>query len=338
MKEIDLNSLIYNEIITREDILKHVTQEQVYSYYIGEDVGKLGLYHSPLREDNIPSFALYFHKYEKNILMFYDLATSECGDFIILVCKMFGLDYATATKKIAFDLGISNLNIETQKKDIIYTKIVQKTKIKLGVKIRKWQIRDKKYWEQFGITKETLKKYNVYPVEYVFYNDIAIKAAYLSYVYVEEKDEEISYKIYQPLEEKVKKWINNSNYSVHQGYQQLPIIGDLLIITKSLKDVMSLYDCMNISSLGLQSETVMMKLSVAEEYKHRFKKILCLFDNDQAGKKLAKAYSDTFDFTTIFVPKYKNKKITDFSDLVKFKGKEQAIKIMNKIIKNTYAK
>ena len=48
-------------MVTKEDILQHVTQEDVFSFYMGESVEHLGLYNSPLRDDDIPSFNLYFH-------------------------------------------------------------------------------------------------------------------------------------------------------------------------------------------------------------------------------------------------------------------------------------
>ena len=70
MEKIDLNSLMFNALITRDDILKHVTQEEIYGFYMNEDIKNLGVYHSPLREDNIPSFALYFHRVNPNTLMF----------------------------------------------------------------------------------------------------------------------------------------------------------------------------------------------------------------------------------------------------------------------------
>ena len=75
MKKIDLNSIVFNDLISREDILQHVTQEEIYSFYMGEKIISLGVYHSPLREDNIPSFALFFHRINRDILMFKDFAT-----------------------------------------------------------------------------------------------------------------------------------------------------------------------------------------------------------------------------------------------------------------------
>lgn len=330
MADINLNSIAFNSLITREDILKHVTQEEIYSFYMGEDITSLGVYHSPLREDNIPSFALYFHKHNRNIIMFKDFATNDCGDFVVLVCKLFNLSYSEALKKVAFDFNLISTSVEANKTRAVYTKITQKDSVKLGVKFRDWTIRDKEYWSQYSIKKQTLEKFNVKPISYIFYNTAAVKAHSWAYVYIEYKDDTISYKIYQPYEIKIRKWVNNANYSVHQGYTQLPDSGDLLIITKSLKDVMCIHDCLNIPAIGLQSESVMMKETVMDEYKQRFNKVICLFDNDEAGKKLSKDFTEVYNIPHFFVPELPG--VTDFSDLIKEIGKEKAINIIKKEI------
>ena len=330
MANINLNSIVFNELITKEDLLKHVTQEEIYSFYLGESVNDLGVFHSPLREDNIPSFALYFHRHHRDTLMFKDFATNDCGDFVVLVMKIFNLGYYDALNKIAFDLGLSNFSLEVNKQLTNYTKIVHKEKVNLGIKIRPWMVKDRDFWLQFGVLKTTLTKYNVHPISHIFYNDTAVKASDLAYCYVETKDNKVSYKIYQPLETKIKKWINNADYTVHQGYMQLPQQADLLIITKSLKDVMSIHDCLGISAVGLQSESVMMKESVMEEYKKRFKKVICLFDNDEAGKKLSINFTNTYKIPHVFVPELPG--VTDFSDLVKHLGVTKAVETFKTII------
>lgn len=332
MKEINLDSIAFNSLITREDILKHVTQEDIFAFYLGEDVSSLGVFHSPLRDDNIPSFALYFHRINRNILMFKDFATGDCGDFVVLVMKMFDLPYGDAMKKVAFDLGLSNFDVIASKQMVNYTRIVERNKIELGVKFRPWMVRDKIFWSSFGIKKSTLEKFNVKPIDYIFYNESGVKAHQYAYGYLEFKDEKVSYKIYQPLEIKIKKWINNADSTVHQGYTQLPKSGDLLIITKSLKDVMSIHDCLQISAIGLQSESIMMKDSVMDEYKQRFKKVICLFDNDKPGEALAKKFVEKYNIPYISIPIMP--KVTDFSDLVKAVGIQEAGTIVKNLIKN----
>ena len=209
-------------------------------------------------------------------------------------------------------------------------KSFSKERIKIGIKKRPCNKHDANYWKQFGIRKKTLIKYNVAPISYVFYNGKAVKLEKLAYSYQEVKDNIISYKIYQPYNKRFK-WINNANYSVHQGYRQLPESGDLLIITKSLKDVMSLHDVVNITAIGLQSESVLMKQSVMDEYKRRFKEVICLFDNDKAGEKLSVEFTEKYHIPHFFMPKYDE--VTDFSDLVKVIGIENAKEEFYKCLK-----
>lgn len=315
MKSIDLNSIIYNEQITKDDILSTISQEQIYSHYLGEEIVHKTIICSPLRNDNVPSFGFYYRRDGSGVLMFNDLATHDSGDCFVFVCKLFRLGFKEALWKIAYDFGLSDVEVDAEKKKVLTTpKVVDTTPIKIGIKSRKWQQRDKKFWGSFGITKETLMKFNVIPITHVFFNNSPKKTDELAYAYLEQKDNHTSYKIYQPFSKR-HKWINNANSSVHQGYSQLPKSGKVLIITKSLKDVMSLHDVANLSSVGLQSESIMMKHSVMDEYKSRFEHVICLFDNDKAGMKLSKEFSDEYQIPYFMMPKIKN--VTDFSDLVK---------------------
>ena len=325
MDKIDLNSVIYNEKFAKEELFKYVSQEEIYSYYLGEDVNnsKRKLFCSPLREDNVPSFGLYYHRAETNVLMFSDFATRDCGDCIVFVSKLFNIKYKTAILKIASDFGLSDITISADRKKKILNikKSVSKERVHIGIKKRSWNKQDANFWSLFGISKATLIKFNVVPIEYVFYNSNPIKLKELAYAYQEIKDDTVSYKIYQPYSKRFK-WINNANYTIHQGYRQLPESGNLLIITKSLKDVMSLHDVIGISAIGLQSESVMMKMSVMDEYKDRFDRVVCLFDNDNAGKKLSKDFTKKYETPHFFMPDIKD--VTDFSDLVKVVGKQQS--------------
>jgi 5S rRNA maturation endonuclease (ribonuclease M5) len=335
MDKIDLNSIIYNEKFAKEELFKVINQEDIYSFYLGEDIttNRRKLFCSPLRQDDVPSFGLYYHRVKTNILMFSDFATKDCGDCIVFVSKLFNLTYKSAILKIAYDFGLANLNITAEKRKKLKNvkKSFSKERIKIGIKRKPWNKNDADYWKQFGIRKKTLIKYNVAPINYVFYNSKAVKLEKLAYSYQEIKDNIISYKIYQPYNKRFK-WINNANYTVHQGYRQLPESGNLLIITKSLKDVMSLHDVVNITAIGLQSESVLMKQSVMDEYKQRFKEVICLFDNDKAGKKLSVEFTEKYNIPHFFMPSNYDG-VTDFSDLVKVIGIENAKQEFYKCLK-----
>lgn len=337
MENIDLNSITFDERLTKDSILKLVSQEDIFRFYLNEDITEITKISSPFRNDRVPSFSIYYHRDKRNVLMFHDFATKDCGDFVVLVMKMFGLNYKEALGKIAYDMNLSEQNINTDANKQYYsslTKLKEKKVVKISISKRNWLVRDKMFWSQFGIKKETLELYNVIPLKYIFYNDNLVVAEDLAYAYKEYKDGIISYKIYQPhSSNKSFKWINNANYTVHQGYTQLPKTGDLLIITKSLKDVMSLRDVSNISAIGLQSESVTVKDTVMDEYKSRFKHVICLFDNDKAGKKLTNLFTEKYNLPYFYMPELPN--VTDFSDLVKEIGKQQANNILQKLIKQT---
>ena len=334
---IDLNGISFKEgLITRDDVFRLVSQEAVYAHYIGCSIDEISnKMCSPFRNDSIPSFSIYPYKNDPNTLLFHDFANKASGDIVVFVMKLFGIGYERALNKIVYDMGVSGLNSNNYNEKKILDelpKLREKKTISIAVKSRQWNLLDQNYWKQFGIRKSTLEKFNVVPVIYVFYNDTPVKTEEVAYAYKEWKDGALTYKIYQPLSPNKKfKWINNANYTVHQGYTQLPQTGDILIITKSLKDVMSIHDLIGISAIGLQSESVMMKQSVMDEYKSRFKKVICLFDNDAAGVKLSKSFSETYDVPFFLMPVEPN--VTDFSDLVKQKGKQEAIQIFNKLIK-----
>lgn len=333
MGEINLNSFVYNDKITKEDIFSCVSQGEIYALYTGEIMGHGTVISSPLRTDHIPSFATYYHKNGSGTLMFKDFTTKHSGDVVIFVALLYNLSYKDALWKIAYDCKLLNVEVTAERKAITQAKkVVSKAPVKLGIKQREWQKHDANFWKSFGITKATLQKYNVVPISYVFFDGNASKVDKHAYAYVEFKDNQVSYKIYQPFNKRFK-WFNNANYTIHQGYRQLPSKGKLLIITKSLKDVMSLRDVLRIPSIGLQSESVMMKHSVMEEYKSRFERVICLFDNDAAGIKLSNEFSAEYDVPHFFMPNIE--RVSDFSDLVKVQGitksKETFKKIFNEI-------
>lgn len=326
---INLNSILFDERITKENLLKLISQEDIYSYYMGYNISNVGLTSSPFRDDSIPSFSFFYHSVHRETLMFKDFALGTSGDCIVFVMRLFQTTYENALFKIAYDFKLSNFDIDAVKHHVEhFEKLKEKKSVNIGINKREWFKHDQDFWSQFAIRKSTLERFRVSPIKFIFYNGNAVKAEPLAYAYEEWKDAQLSYKIYQPESPNKKfKWINNANYTVHQGYTQLPPTGELLIITKSLKDVMSMWDTQGIFSIGLQSESVTMKESVMDEYKTRFEKVVCLFDNDKAGIELSKVFSEKYDIPHFFIPQLPN--VTDYSDLVKYGGVETAGSIFN---------
>ena len=174
---------------------------------------------------------------------------------------------------------------------------------------------------------EILDKFNVKPISYYWINDflcVAFKYHYSYDFYTE--NGLFRRKLYAPLEKK-KKWINNGG-AICQGESMLPYEGDLLIITKSLKDVMTLYS-LGITAIAPPSESSFLPLGYYNKQKKRFKKIVLFFDNDQTGIKKAKKFSEEYNLPYIYIPEGDEK---DISDYRKLHGEEKTKKLINKLL------
>lgn len=301
-----------NNPITLDYILSKVTEYDIYARYLGQF--KIGfIYNSPFRKDKNPSFGIFRSK-KSGKLLFKDHGNGECGDVIKFVELFTGItNYNDLLKQIIKDMQITNNTVLHSTKEI-----EKNNETIIGVVRQDWTNIDKNYWSQFGITLNTLKKFKVSSIKYYLCNGI-VKSIY--------KDENPMYaykvydhfKIYKPLADKYTKWRNNLTENDIQGYEQLPKNGDLLIITKSLKDVMVLYE-MGYNAISPSSESTFIPDKALEVLKKRFKRILLCFDRDVPGCKNMRKISLKTGLKGFLVHKKFNSK--DISDAVKKNGFE----------------
>nr|DAH77676.1 MAG TPA: DNA primase [Caudoviricetes sp.] len=297
--------------ITLDYILSKVTEYDIYARYIGQF--KIGyIYNSPFRKDKNPSFGI-FKSRKSGKLLFKDHGNGECGDVIKFVELYTGLtNYNDILNRIIADMSITN---NTKLKS---TKHYESKDTVIGIVRQDWTDFDKQYWSQFGITKETLTKFNVSSIKYYLCDGI-VKGIY--------KDENPMYaykvydhfKVYRPLADKYTKWRNNLTPYDIQGYEQLPEKGDLLIITKSLKDVMCLYE-MGYTAISPSSESTFIPDKALNQLKKRFKRILICFDRDGPGVKYMRKISLKTGLKGFLV--HKKWKAKDISDAIKLNGFE----------------
>ena len=291
--------------ITLEYILSKVTEYDIYAHYLGQF--KVGMiYQSPFRKDKNPSFGVFYSKRTKQLL-FKDHGTGECGNVIKFVQLYTG---KTNYNDILQDI-VAKLNITPETRLDSSKQYIPSTETVIGVVRQEFTDTDIKYWNQFNISTKTLKKFNVNSIKYYLCNGV-VKGIYKPENPMFAYKVYNNFKIYRPLGDKYTKWRNNlTEYDV-QGYEQLPKKGDICIITKSLKDVMCLYE-MDIPAISPSSESTFIPESVLADLKKRFKKIIIIFDRDQAGfknvRKIIKKYKD-LDFLFIN-KKFKSKDISD---------------------------
>lgn len=298
--------------LTLDYILSRVTEYDIYAHYLGQF--KVGaIYNSPFRKDKNPSFGIYYSKRTKQLL-FKDHGTGDCGNVVKFVSLYTGLtNYNDILSDIVKKLNITpTTTLDSSKQYIPSTETI------IGVVRQPFTKVDINYWSQFNISEKTLKKFNVNSIKYYLCNGI-VKGIYKEnnpmYAYKVYNN----FKIYRPLADKYTKWRNNLSETDIQGFQQLPAKGDILVITKSLKDVMCLYE-MGIPAISPSSESTWIPDSILEQLKKRFKRIFICFDRDVAGVRNLRKISLKTSLKPFLVHKKFNAK--DISDAIKLNGFE----------------
>jgi hypothetical protein len=176
---------------------------------------------------------------------------------------------------------------------------------------------DKGYWKQFGISIDTLKKFNVFSIKYFLCNNV-VRGTYKDTSPMYAYNVYDRFKIYRPLASKYTKWRTNLTNEYVQGLAELPKEGgNLLIITKSLKDVMCLHE-MGFNAIAASSETTFIPEDILQSLRSKWKHIVILYDRDATGMKKARDYSRQYRMDAIFV--HKKFKAKDISDAVRDNG------------------
>lgn len=304
--------------LNAENIFIKITGFDIFKYYV-TNFKKLDVsFCSELRADKHPGVRI---RQNKGNWLYKDFSFEEhTFSPIGYVMAKYVIGYGDALRKINNDfrlnLGAAPM-FKTKEVPIIHNREeIEKLEFsETELKIVSTPFKNKHlvYYAEQGIYKPVLDFYNVKALEGYFlskegtrkYIKISKTTTAFAYCYGNYK-----YKILQPHSDF--KWITNANKNVIQGWNQLPLIGDLCIITSSLKDVMLFYTygyaaCAPGSEMGFIPEDKL------EELKRRFKEVLIFFDNDSPGITSAAKYAAKYALQYTYVPEeYPEKDITDF--------------------------
>lgn len=260
--------------IDKEHILSKIPQEAIFEKY-GVPY-KEGLFRSTLRKDDNPTCSFYT---KRGKLIMRDFSGHFWGDCFDLVQKVYGVNYGEALQIIGKDFGFED---GIEKVPIIPSVLPERTKTSIRVKRRPWSKIVSKFWKEYEITKDTIDKFKVYPADMVWINGEPVykySPSQPAYIY---HWSEYNYQIYFPFASKNRPRFLISDGSLIHGFEQLPLQGDLLVITKSRKDVMCLYEH-SIWSISPIAESVVLGEEVIDILRPRFKRIISLMDYDNTG-------------------------------------------------------
>ena len=294
-----------------KDLLYKLTDYDIYSYYVGQfKIGKL--FNSPLRsDDKNPSFAIF--KGMNGGLFFKDHGSGEGGNAIKFVKLYKNINTKDELERELLRI-VRKMNPNSGNAIRTYSYSVDSGPTDIGIVRQPFTDVDKQYWKQFHISIDTLRKFQVFSIKYFLCNRV-VRGTYkeTSPMYAYKVDDK--FKIYRPLASKYTKWRTNLTNRNVQGLSELPVEGgNLLIITKSLKDVMCLYE-MGFNAIAASSETTFIPDDILDSLRHKWKNVIMLYDRDKTGMLESRKYSKQYKLDALFV--HKRFKAKDISDAVK---------------------
>lgn len=325
--------VINDKKITREHLLDKNPEELYMSHYLGINP-QYGLFCSPLRADTNPTCSFYRDK--KSRLIFKDFGDKFHGDFLDVVKKIYNCSYGKAIDIVANDFKIrtrSDLVVNPPK--IVYdnTKIESTAPTIIQCEVKKWSTPDLKWWKQFGITRKTLDKFNVYPIKTVFLNGevfcFSTKSNPIYGYYYGKKDGIEQWKIYFPNKVTHRFLLNTSTV---QGLSKLSKeFKDVVVVTKSMKDVMTLWE-LGIPAIAPQAESVILDKKIADKILQTTKYLIVNGDYDKAGINFMQSSRRRFPCICLT---FKDKEFfgKDISDFVAKHGMDKARELVNDLKK-----
>jgi hypothetical protein len=217
------------------------------------------------------------------------LKNLNCGnakDFIEI------LEIINSELHLGLDDGDSSLVVSILPKPIREAKSVLPPKPESPKKIKPYSVvqqdfstKEKMFWQQYGITSETLKAYKVLSLrEFKSENNDSRPFAFTAldsepiFAYTGKRH----VKIYRPFSEIrfLYGGLLPDNYCF--GLEQLPAKGDTLFITGGEKDVLSLVSH-GFHAICFNSETSNIPPHIIKKLSYRFKHIILLYDTDKTG-------------------------------------------------------
>ena len=281
-----------------------VPREWIFEFYLkldeklcGQDVKINSVFNA---KDKTPSMCVYVDG--KNNYRYKDFSSGIGGDALDLVMHLFNLPTrGTASFKV-----VQDYNEYLKNNDYVqnYTTKSQSRYHVTDYQMRHWTNFDEKYWTSFKISSSELEKYNVVPLEHYILtresdingsNSLTIKTRYL-YGYF--REDGVLYKIYQP-KSKDNKFLKVRDYI--QGSEQVKYDKSYLLIVSSLKDLLAInmLGISGIEAVAPDSENIMIPDPFMQNAMKKYKKVLVLFDNDEAGKQCAERYNRKYNLTCI---------------------------------------
>ena len=154
--------------LTKELIESKISQETLISNYYGVPIKK-GLFCAKHRTDSHPTCCYY----KRNGRIYIkDFGSDYYGDWIYVVKQKFNCNYYDALAIAANDFDIQKIpHLNKNKVKISNESLSENKQSIIRVEIRDFQQYELDWWNKFGISLQTLKKFRVFSCKNIWIND-----------------------------------------------------------------------------------------------------------------------------------------------------------------------
>lgn len=328
--------LSFNEIyLTKQQILERISEREIYEYYLGEKVTTDKLVKCCFHKDSNASMG--FHTKHNQELKYKCFSCGSNGSVFDFVASLHNCSYHKALKIIQDTFKLSrNGNVDSKysinnSNNNYNIRDERSLKTLILPTYRPFNIIDYNYWTRYHIPLSLLAKYKIKACSHVY---IVTKSGEYK-LFAKHRDDNPIYsykivgninsshyddqfKIYRPYSDKKGKWVSNTDQFGIQGLEQLPKKGELLIITSSMKDVLVL-NLMGYNAIALGGEGNTIPEKILDYLWACFDNIVVFYDNDKAGLKYGKNFSEQIGAGNIYIPvEYETKDISDYVEKYTF--------------------
>lgn len=189
------------------------------------------------------------------------------------------------------------------------------------------------YWGHYGIGEDILQKYHVRSLKSCLFTkpsggQYGIYSTTLTPCYGYFFDGGQGLKVYRPRSENRFLYAGKLPSPYLFGKEQLPSLGEYVIITGGEKDVLALA-AHGFPAISLNSETAKIHTSLMDDLARRFSKIIFVYDTDSTGKAESSArvreLNEKYPVTKIDLPLPGSKREKDVSDYFASGGSPESL-------------
>jgi len=298
------------------DIYTQISEMDIYFKVLGYLPNDKISYRSPFTRDSTPSLRF---KQKATHLMWKCFSTGKSGSAVGLVAELRGgLSFYEAVQYIRNNFGLSDVYQKPEPKPIVEKKLEVELFDKTPQSFYS-------YWESHYITKEILEQYDIKPARRVWLNNELV-VSYRDTNPIIRYRINGKYKIYQPFS--TYKWFSTTRATDIQGYKQLPPTGNILVISKAMKDVL-VWRRLGFWAISLCSESANLPEGLVRELRSRFKHVVCILDNDAAGIKTMERYYNEEGIPYAIIDASFGWK--DIADYIRDNGVSKTINLINSL-------